>query len=1296
MPIVDAVDHSPRRGPSPLRSTREAGSPGDLTFLMKCVRQRRRLVAGAALAGLGLGLVAQLTLPRRYVATAQMMLDYRRLVNVSPQEAVFNFRLSDAALDSQTEILMSDGVLGRAVDALDLAKDPAFIGGDGPLSRALISAGLAGDPAGQPPQERRQEAVLTLRKSLKVERLGLSYVIQITASAKTPEKAVKLADGVTDAYIADQMDARRSVASGALDWFETRLRELQADVTKAQHDAIAYRLANQIMLSDGKYIDEQQVQDLSSRLIASQERRFLAQARLTRADAIVAGQRGLDGVLPGSLGDEMRDPVIVALLNSYHDVSRRMQQNLALYGPAHEAVLKDQAEMRSLQDNILSQFRQIAAGARSDAEIAVSDEAAVGAMLAQAAAQAAQGQKARVELTLLQGAADSMTALRDNFVMQYSMSTQQQTFPITETRVTSRAGLPFEPAWPTPRKTLVGGLALGLIAGFCLAIGGEALSRRLRKTIGPGGGRRSPLPGLPAGLRRAVDPRREQAAAGRRDGTRRLRHRKVAGDAARHRQGGWPALQPRPRRRRRQGGRGRDDCSRRHRGHRRGGGAPSVAHRRRPPGCRHLGALRGGGGPGLRRVPARSRRRAGRGRGRGRRTPGLPAGRDAGRGARGNARRRRLRPTDRPPSTRLRPDNRRLSAAGAGGGSPLHRRCPRRLPARRALEHDHEGHRRRLPRRQPGGRGEAARGGVQPHPAPTRRHDRRRGPRGREHVAARPPCRAAPARFAATLGGPVPILMRSLRHPKTGQPESASPMQYRDQSLIRHAAALPPADPAPSLQNELRNALRFLRRRTRLVLLGALVGGALLGTYAVASRPTFRATTVIALDPSALAVLDTAEERAHKQDTPMQDSARVDSLVQVLQSDATLLRVIRKLHLQDDPEFNGTQPSAVKAAVAWAASLFAGNTPPASESQMVNRASINLALSQTVERAAGTYIVTVSILSKDPAKAATIANAFGDDYLDDQRRTDIETTRAAADWMKSRLTVLGDDMLRTQGAVAEFKSANAIATADGKSIADLMLSNISTKLSDAMGQSAQAKAKLDRIEHVNAQTTVDLSVADALSDSVITDLRKKYLDLQGRAANIAAQYGQNHAAAVKLRAEADVAMLSIRNELKRLEEASRSDYEIALINERATRASLDAQFLRTADVGRSQVKLQGLDSAATTAELAYEEALKRYTETVQKESFPMVQARIVARAVPPDEKFKPKTVLLVAIGTVGGLSVSLGYALVSELFDKRVYSRQQAERAAGADCLGVFSPDEGPLVEGCRDVQGDGARRRAA
>ncbi len=481
MPVQDAADQSLRRGQGPSRLTREAGSPGDLTFLLRCVRRHRRLVTAAALVGLGLGLFAQLTLSKRYVAVTQMMLDYRRLVNVSPQEAVFNFRLSDAALDSQTEILMSDGVLGRAVDALNLAQDPEFIGGDGPLSRALVSAGLIGDAAGRPLGERRQNAVLALRKALKVERLGLSYVIEITASAKTPEKAVKLADGMTDAYIADQMDARRSVASGALDWFETRLRDLQADVTQAQHDAIEYRLANQIMLSDGKFIDEQQVQDLSSRLIAAQERRFIAQARLTRANAIVDGQRNLDGVLSGSLGEEMRDPVIVALLTGYHDVSRRMQQNLGLYGPTHGAVLKDQVEMRSLQDNIVSQFKQIAAGARSDAEIAGGDEESVRAMLKQAAAQAAQGQRARVELTLLQGAADSMTALRDNFVLQYSMSTQQQTFPITETRVTSRASLPFEPAWPTPRKTLVGGLALGLIAGFSLAVGSEALSRRLRK-----------------------------------------------------------------------------------------------------------------------------------------------------------------------------------------------------------------------------------------------------------------------------------------------------------------------------------------------------------------------------------------------------------------------------------------------------------------------------------------------------------------------------------------------------------------------------------------------------------------------------------------------------------------------------------------------------------------------------------------------------------------------------------------------------------------------------------------------
>lgn len=476
-PLATSV---PPRAPPP-RLTRGAASPGDIAFLLQTIRRHRWLVAGAALVGLALGIVAQLTLPRRFAATEQLILDYRRLVSVSPQEAVLNFRLSDAALDSQTEILMSDGILGATVDRLTLTDDPEFIGGTGSLKRVLVAAHLAADPAGWPVAEKRQAAILALRKSLKVERIGLSYVIEITASAGTPAKAVSIADGLTDAYIADQLAARRTVANGALSWFETRLRDLQADVTDAQHRAIEYRLGNQIMLADGKFIDEQQVQDLSTRLIASQERRFLAEARLARADAIAKGRRSLEGVLPGSLGDEIRDPVIVGLLNSYHDVSRRMQQNLALYGPAHEAVVKDQTEMRSLQDNVVSQFRQIAEGARSDAAIAAAEQVQLGDMLKQAADRAAQAQKARVELTLLQGAADSMTALRDTFVLQYSMSTQQQTFPITETRVTSRASLPFQPTSPVPRKTVGGGLALGLLAGFALAVGDEALSRRLRK-----------------------------------------------------------------------------------------------------------------------------------------------------------------------------------------------------------------------------------------------------------------------------------------------------------------------------------------------------------------------------------------------------------------------------------------------------------------------------------------------------------------------------------------------------------------------------------------------------------------------------------------------------------------------------------------------------------------------------------------------------------------------------------------------------------------------------------------------
>lgn len=294
------------RTPEVAQDARDSQSPGDVTFLVKVAHSYRLSIASFAVLGVGVGVLLQLLLPPVYLSASQVLIDFSRLANVNPTEAMFNYRLSDAAIDSQTTIMSSDNVLGRAVDALDLTKDPEFAGEAHIWTPVLVFLGVAPDPNGRTREEVKIDTIAALRKAVKAERLGLSYVIEISAYSYGREKSVKIANAVAAAFVADQFDARKEVATGAADWFQGRVKQLQDLVAEAQGAAVQFRLNNQIMLADGKYIDEQEVQDLSLRMINSQERRTMAEARFDRVEAMLKSENVFGGALSGGLDDEIK------------------------------------------------------------------------------------------------------------------------------------------------------------------------------------------------------------------------------------------------------------------------------------------------------------------------------------------------------------------------------------------------------------------------------------------------------------------------------------------------------------------------------------------------------------------------------------------------------------------------------------------------------------------------------------------------------------------------------------------------------------------------------------------------------------------------------------------------------------------------------------------------------------------------------------------------------------------------------------------------------------------------------
>jgi succinoglycan biosynthesis transport protein ExoP len=460
--------------PAPqLRRARMVADPGDITFLFGVLRRNWRLILAVGAAGAILGAAYYVAATPLYSASSRILIDFRRLSPVGENEQLINFRVNDAAVDSQTTIIESEGLIRGVVEQLSLQGDPEFIGTSHWWKIALD--GLVRDPSLMTEGERMQTAVETFTKRLKAQRVGVSYVLEAAFRSQDAGKAVRIVDEVAAAYIRDQLSAKQDVATGANDWFSKRIQVLNDQVTQAQNAAVAYRKNNQVMLASGKFVDEQQVVDISGRLTAARNDRAQAESKLARIGQVLG-----EGKLDGGVGDEFQNLVIVALRKKYFDLARSAAENAGRYGESHEAVIRMRNGMKETQNAIASEFERIAQGYRSDAEIAKAREESLTREMQTLAARSAEAQKVRVEMEQLDSVVQNFRSIRDNFLSRYTEMTQEQSFPITEARILNKASLPQKPHSPRASLALLGGLGVALMLGFLAALANEIFSRRAR------------------------------------------------------------------------------------------------------------------------------------------------------------------------------------------------------------------------------------------------------------------------------------------------------------------------------------------------------------------------------------------------------------------------------------------------------------------------------------------------------------------------------------------------------------------------------------------------------------------------------------------------------------------------------------------------------------------------------------------------------------------------------------------------------------------------------------------------
>jgi capsular exopolysaccharide synthesis family protein len=323
----------------------------------------------------------------------------------------------------------------------------------------------------------------------------------------------------------------------------------------------------------------------------------------------------------------------------------------------------------------------------------------------------------------------------------------------------------------------------------------------------------------------------------------------------------------------------------------------------------------------------------------------------------------------------------------------------------------------------------------------------------------------------------------------------------------------------------------------------ALVGAL---AYVFITDPIFTARSQVLIDPKMPQLL---REESGEVNFSL-DNSQVESQIAVLRSEKIALIVINELNLSKDPEFQDQKTSIFAELCSWLSG--SGDTETA-EFARSRRAITTFEAGLDVRRTGLSYAIEIAFSSKDPNKAARVANTTAEAYIRDQIGTKSDTAKLGSEWLEQRLTQLRAQLNNATQAVEEFRAKH-----------DYRIRTRTDKGADPGRQTAEG-----------------------------------------------------------------------------LPASLREDYT-----------------------------LDELETTAKTYRKMYESYLQGFTTSVQRQSFPVADARIITTATRPLTKSHPRTFLMLALGGFAGIMIGFGIAIMRHSLDRSVRSSRQIRDVLGLECLG--------------------------
>lgn len=467
---------------------------------------------------------------------------------------------------------------------------------------------------------------------------------------------------------------------------------------------------------------------------------------------------------------------------------------------------------------------------------------------------------------------------------------------------------------------------------------------------------------------------------------------------------------------------------------------------------------------------------------------------------------------------------------------------------------------------------------------------------------------------------------------------------------------------------ELRRVLGLLQRQLRLILITLVVGLGGTALVVFSLTPVYQASALVEVQPRDRNLLDPSGDF----NTGASDMTRIASELEIMRSDAMMLRVIDKEALVSDAEF-GPRLGTIDRILAFL--QIRQPTLPSGDAAL-RRVLQNLKRATGVGQVGLSTIVSMSIRSTDRSRAAEIANTWAQAYIDAQVTAKIDSTLNARNVLQARLVHARASMVAAEQSLDTYidGNLNRIVGETGRSdVAD-----IGGNLHDLIAERTVLSTKFNQAEVSLREKNWEL-LTNTLQSDALRELERQRAELTATLAKAA------EGSSVNLRAE----LAGIEERLGRVADGEVAGLRRAVTDNQSRETDL-RQRLRTAVLSSSLPpdmlgEIFEMQQGAELGRQQYQTLLSRTQDLDAQATLQIADSRVISPALAPEQAAFPNTMVSLLGAGIASLALGVGLAFLRENLVGGLLTEDQTEAVLKVPVVAaaprLASPAQGSLAD---------------